>query len=671
MKQPTGSTKLRRSRGYATLLLVTTVSLLVATLLTIALRRNLTGMDAEAQAQLKQDYSQKEDAVLTALLHVVPNKAIGAMRTGSADHPGDFTWETIFTEALNLANAEQAVSSDLLTSLGLDEAVSANTGDTVYDSAGKFVFAPSKSPDGGLSLVNGGNSGEHHMLRNSAVRPHIPAPMMVSHSLQLLDRNYPIISFEKKHVSTLYGQDSLYYKGLHVSPDAYPLYNQIAYPDVKFGYRRPGELFVAKRNWWTFSLTFGKEDQVKTGVPPVTKTYVLSIYEIPSQLPLSASALMKVGRFADGTDWENVNLDGGIYADVLETEGDVALGSGSISARESVSLSEGTTVEGRSVDSNFNEPGKREERALESDSDFYDASVGGDVGKVAFIPLNPGTDFLKRSDDGDRSDRISPTGWNNYTRGANQAAMRLEILDVVSMERQIPTRIRFHYRDTDGATSHLTYTRNRNWPDGADDSFPFHTSVLENGRNAIAVYLDRLPAFLTSLGNAADLAANHSILISPDSTQPKVKEPDIPSSHHDLAVTLRGGADMSAYPKGFSIVTDLRLYIAETLNNVPVTPPADSGIPETNDYFPPLSLFTPEKRFGETVEAHKPFALRGQISSLKTNTGTTFNPLDLKGADDERVDPSRMSADLISIHSPAELPPIHLMNWMVTVEEIH
>lgn len=64
----------------------------------------------------------------------------------------------------------------------------------------------------------------------------------------------------------------------------------------------------------------------------MTKDYVLSIYEVPSQIPLSGDALLKVGQFADGSAWENVSLDGSVYAEKLETAGTVSLSAGAISA---------------------------------------------------------------------------------------------------------------------------------------------------------------------------------------------------------------------------------------------------------------------------------------------------------------------------------------------------
>lgn len=666
--------KFRHSRGYATLAGVAAVSLALISMLTFSLIANMHSFDTQAKAQMKQDYSQKEDAILTALLHIVPNKAIGAMKRHSALSPETYTWETIFEEALTVANAEQSADSTLLTSLDLSDAIIANTGDTTFETVDELVLSPSPPYNGERKLVNGGNWYEYRMLFQSNLYPFIPAPVMLSYNDYQLDQEYPIVSNEKRYVYNYQAYDQIYHKGLKVSSDAYPLYNQLEYPDVRFGYRRPGEKFVAKRNWWTFSLTFGKKDQEKTGLPPVKKTYVLSLYEIPSQVPLSATALMKVGKFEDGTDWENVTLDGSIYADKVETEGTVAMNKGSIAARKSLQLSSSTSINGKILDEDFDEVGKREARALQSDSDFYEASLAGNVGKVAFIPLNPGENFLTPGGDGDRSERISPTGWNYYTRGATRCAMRVEVSEMISEEVQVPVEIKFRYIDTDGNNQTRTYRRGLSWPtelQPGGDSFPFQTTVLENMRNALVLRMDRFPDFLASIDDAAGVDVNHSVLVRPQHWKETVSLPNVPSLDTDLCVTLRGGKDMTSYQKGFSVVTNMRLYIGETINSVQAPVPANSGLPSDAEYYPPISLFAPEKRFGESTIIENPIALRGQLNSLKNGNSDTFNPLELKTANDSRIASDLLDADLVSIESPAELPPVFMMNWMLTIEEVH
>ena len=167
------------------------------------------------------------------------------------------------------------------------------------------------------------------------------------------------------------------------------------------------------------------------------------------------------------------------------------------------------------------------------------------------------------------------------------------------------------------------------------------------------------------------ITVNNSILIRPAHWRTDVAQPSIPSTDDDLAVTLRGGKDMTEYTNGFSVVTNMRLYIGESLNSVAMTAPVNSGLPAGTEFYPPMSLFAPEKRFGESLSIKNPIDLRGQLSTLRNNSSDTFNPLELKTANDNRIASDLLDADLISLTSPAELPPIFMMNWMLTVEEVH
>lgn len=604
-------------------------------------------------------------------------KAIGAMRQGSASNATSFNWDTIFREALNAANAEQSISPQMLNSLNLGTAVSANTGDTTFSAVSQVVQAPLGTYAGGDNRVNGGNWWEYTMLGDPKIGPRVPAALQLSYENYLLDKQYPIVSFDKTYVSW-------YTKGLGLSATDYPRYNLIQYPDVKFGYKRPGEYFVAKRNWWVFSLKFGSHNEQRTGIPPVRKDYVLSIYEIPSQVPLSASALLKVGKFADGTAWENVTLDGSLVAERLTTEGSVVVSGGSVSARKSITVTGQAVVDGTNIEAGFDELGERESRATQTaaggannanaDSDFYSASVGGNVGKVAFIPLNRGTSTLLNTGDGTREERIAPTGWNHYTMAGRQSQMTLQIRKMVSATDQTPTEIRFRYRNTSNALVTVDYIRGSNWPteqEAGGNTFPFQTDELDNTKKALIVYLDRLPSFISSLSNTGGVTLNNSLYIMPLSGESTVVIPSIPAAEVDMAVSLRGGKDLPPFTRGLSIVSRYRVYIADTLNNVAAATPTNAGLPNGHVYYPPLSIFAPEKRFGESLSVDQPVEITGQLNSLKTGANDTVNPLEFLAGDDERIASSKIDANLTSLKSPAELPPIHLMNWLVTIEEVH
>ena len=119
------------------------------------------------------------------------------------------------------------------------------------------------------------------------------------------------------------------------------------------------------------------------------------------------------------------------------------------------------------------------------------------------------------------------------------------------------------------------------------------------------------------------------------------------------------------------MVTNLRLYLADSLNTVAVPIPSGSGLAAGTTYYPPISLFAPEKRFGETIEFENPVQFSGQVQSLSKDETSAFHPLDLKAGNGDDINADKINANLKIVRSPAELPPIHLMNWLVTIKEIH
>ncbi|MCB1234513.1 MAG: hypothetical protein KDM91_05535 [Verrucomicrobiae bacterium] len=656
--------KTRKASGFVSTSVVMSIAFIMLAGITYAYRAHVRSFEIEAKAQVKLDYSQKEEAVLRSLLSIVPNKAIGAMRRGSSSTAEIFTWETIFEEAIAKANAESAIEAEIAETFEREGLISANTGDSAIDSAGDIFSAV----EGHRGLVNPGNDAEHGLLFDPKVGDKLPAPLHSTGGTFLLDREYPIVSNEKYYIPA-------WSKGLGVPASTHSRFNLLRYPNIRFGYAKPGDWFVGKRNWWAFSITFGAHNTEETGIPARRKNYLLSIYEVPSQLPMSSAGFLSMGQHEDGTAWRDTSFLGGVFAGRLETRGDVALTGGVFAARNSATFSNSTTVEGRAVGNDFDALGVREAREARL-GDVFDASVGGDVGRVVFVPLNRGAEFFEfmGQSDGPDSERLSPTGWNAYSTGARQAQMRIRITRMASAGYQMPIQIRFYYRNRSGQLVYRTYTRGANWPTESESGgpeYPFQTDNLDLGKRALVLRLDRLPAFLDSLGDADDVTVNNSLVIYPDSNRSTVIAPSFPSADVDPVVVLRGGNDMSEYTNGFSFVTNLRTYIAESLNTVPIPTPSNSGYPAGQEFFPPVSLFAPEKRFGISLDQNSPVEFSGQLNSLKTDETDAFRPLDLQGADNGLVDPDLIHADLRHMRSPAELPPIFLMNWLVTIEEIH
>jgi len=135
-------------------------------------------------------------------------------------------------------------------------------------------------------------------------------------------------------------------------------------------------------------------------------------------------------------------------------------------------------------------------------------------------------------------------------------------------------------------------------------------------------------------------------------------------------VILQECADLTSFTKGFSLVTNLRLYFGDDFNTTAATPPA--GYTPAGTYYPPCSIFTPEKRYGVEVD---PFGVNfsGQVGSVIKEDDplhpAPVRPLDSKTMSGATVAASHIHVNLRPIIHPADLPPISMMNWLVLLEE--
>jgi hypothetical protein len=742
-----------RKSGYVSVMLVISTGTILSVLTIFAYRRATAAQSVQAQVQLRVDYSEKEEAILRGIVALAPNRAIRAMQSGSNASDAvrnPLRWQNIFTESLVLANARTSISTDLVNTINLPGMKVGNSGDTASTSPSEiFKAIPSET-----GYVSAGI--------NRSLGTGYPVPLTsTDNTTNTRDRLYPIISAKKT-----YGSSAQSGVGLPVG--TYSNFNLLKYPQINFGYAKPGEDFVAKRNWWAFSVDVGDNDDDKTYLARNKRNFVFSIYEVPSQLPISASSFMSLGEYASGDAWQNVKIDGGIFAGKAEVEGETAISS--LSSRRGMTLSSDSTVGGQSFTNNPFTPGVRE-AYLATVGEFFPVSLASESGRAAFIPINRGAEFFDRFSHTAESDSVSTTAWNEYSIGALQCAMRLDITKVQggSPVNPTPTEIRFQYYRNDGTRGTDTVQMGNGvtttLPQGyvkvcnENQSYTFTTAVdvaygdpdrgggftfrrgvtgtinfnnatfgdpnvgevksgywrplspitmkpTPGGQNCITVSPQRIPAYLASLndnaapvgpttvvgpfGNSGPNASpappyyNNSIAVNVDysnlgSTYPT--KPNIPCTSSDYGVILQDCSDLTAYKRGFSLVTNLRLYIGDDFNTVPATPPTGytPAITESNPtgrYMPPCSLFAPEKRYGVDVD---PFAvnLGGQIGSLskvdKVNAvdaeAAKVRPLDSKTMSGTAINAENITVNLSQIRHPAELPPISMMNWLVLLEE--
>jgi hypothetical protein len=706
------STSRRGKPGFVSYLLVLSTGLILTLLMVYTYRRAMNAQKTQSSVQLRTDYGEKEDAILRSIIAITPNRAIRAMKDGSNSSTtvsAPLSWQSIFTEALDLANSRTSIPTALKTSLNIADLKAGNSGDSPGGDPARIFKAI--SPDTGFVSVG----------LNRKLGSGFPDPLSTNSStVTTRDPLYPIISTRKLHGDL--AQNSV---ALPVAD--YPLYNLHTYPQINFGYARPGELFVAKRNWWAFSMNAAGADAVSTRLARPDRDFVLSIYEIPSQLAISASSFMSLGAYASGEAWQNVTISGGVFGGKVQVEGETAIPA--LATRRGMTLSGQSTVGGQSFVNNPFTPGVREAFQL-TQGQFFPVSLASESGRVAFVAINRGADYFDRFSHAAETNVLSNTSWNNYSIGALQCAMRLDITQVKSSTNMTPTALRFSYMEG-GSRKDLTLPLETgvatglppgyifaciedatyNFGDAVVDvaygkngvyafqtgvtgpitfdnarfgdplvgikkwgyyrpSFPFEIKNLASGKICVAVYPQRMKKFLESL-NADGPEVNNSLVVNVDYSTTTgsvwLTKPLIPCTDLDYGVILQECADLTSFPKGFSLVTNLRTYIGDDFNHVPTTPP--TGFTPVGDYYPPCSLFMPEKRYGVDDDRFE-VEMRGQVGSLASETNANpISPLESKGMSGIAIPSSRITVNLKPITHPAELPPITMMNWLVVLEE--
>ncbi|WP_206026142.1 hypothetical protein [Roseimicrobium sp. ORNL1] len=618
--------------------------------LAMVYRSSLIKRDQAAKSQLRIDYHQREEALMRALVASFPAKVVACMKGNYADST-TYSWNAIFADAIQRAAASEAISTSMKQAMGLGANVrQADVGDDNAATVQSWITSLS----GQAGRVTPGISSYEDDFTAAGLAGKVPPFLKSTPALEAADENRPVVSPEK-----VYAEQSA---GLLASVTSYPKFNKIDYPNIRFGYAKPGEPFVAKRNWWAFSVRYGEGDV------GVTKNYILSLYEVPSQLPIEAATFAEIGQYEGGTAWgANITIEGGIYADSLKMNG--AHGASRLAGRESIELDAPLELDGTTVDNDFDAMGVRESMHASAKTNILPVALSANSGRVVFYPIPSGTAFLNKFVG-------TPTKWDQYKSGAIDCKVTIEALAMVSLDDQTPTSIRVKYKTPSGTTQTTVLTRNSNWPSAVEtggDVIPFQTELTSTGRSCITVSPGLLNAWLLSKGGASVLT-NNSLHISVDATADPltVKALSSPPAEGDMCAIIRKGKDLTSFTKGFSLVGPVRVYIGDDLNEYPLpSVPTDAGFPTgTASYYPPMSIFASELRVG-TTQNNRLFEHKGQMGSLQTGSTSAWRPMDMKSGKDDTVHTNDISADLTPLESPAELPPIHQLNWLVVIEEIN
>jgi hypothetical protein len=553
----------------------------------------------------------------------------------------------VFQDSLRAASSQAALPEAVVAGLNLGSTRRGDVGEHTAAELENWLTSLTGVP----GQVTPGTTAYEAVFRLPEFAGKVPPLLAAPSGLADTDAVRPVVALDKVYPSQA--------AGLLADVARFPRYNLIAYPNIRFGYAKPGDPFVAKRNWWAFTLNFG-------GELGRAKHYILSLYEVPSQLPIEGAAFTEIGRHLDGTAWAaSISIEGGIYGDSLLMN--ASHGASRLAGRREIEMESAIELAGSTVGGDFDDPGVREQLQAASGSRSLPVALSANSGRVVFFPIPTGPAFLDRTQPG-------PAPWDSYVGGGNSCRVTVEALSMVSYEDQTPVALRIRFQGANGAVQEVVLRRGENWPtilEAGGDILPFQTELTNSERSCVTFYPSLFNAWVQSQGGAS-VEVNHSFHFStvPSADPLTVRPFSSPPAAEDMCVILRKGKDLTGYTAGLSIVAPLRVYLGDDINAVAApTAPEGSGLPEGAVFYPPMSIFSAELRVG-TTPFNRPFSHYGQIGTLTSAGAEVWRPLDVRSGTDEVVHSDGIEAELSPLRSPAELPPVHQMNWLVVIEEI-
>jgi hypothetical protein len=657
-------TNLQRKRsdhGVSLILLVSTIGL--ASIITVAAVL-VAASYSQGRARLasaKVDVATREDALMREILQ----QTATGMLPGTNGVTGPIlNWTAIMTNAANNLRATSYVDPAELAALQSTGAIPANvTSANLGDTAGTL-----------LGIFNGpfgGTSGVPNIVSGSTNNPAVQPPLMNWSGGTTLSSATASTTPQEFFLGSL---------NTAVTPPLQSVGNrwaQLTYPNIRFGYKQPGNLFVARRVWWCIPVVYqpaqpNAEYQAVTDPASVNSyktaqaNYVLSAYEIPSQLPISGNANLQIGADPSGTAWgNNISVTGSISGNQISLSGGTYSG---VSSRQLVQVNNPATVGGvayssDSTGSAFDQPGTREQMALtQTPGAAAPVSVVGNDGKALLVPVMPGNDFYMAAPG-------TPTHWDLYARPYYRCRIRVIISGtnstIIYSPNQTPTTntaagaitVQIIYLPDpssspdqilgfqDSAATTLTYTQT-SIAAGGLPAYMNYTSTTTGDRNILIIDVGNM---VNALGNPAGL---YSIYIGSNPTT----EPDAPSTANDPGVAITNTNDLHAFTSGLSIVTNQTLYLLDQFNQV--TPQF------------PTSLYAPQVRYGISP-TNPQVNLTGQVAVVATPGQSSVNPLNFTNVNGGSIGLSNTTVTLTEVTNPTLIPPITALNLLFTIEKEH
>src|SRR6266478_2087818 len=386
----------RNERGEALLLTISIIGFAIIVMVAAFLLSASLAQDTERVAAAKVDIATREDALMRAILQQTATGVIPAnIGTGAG-----LNWTPIMTNAVNRVAATSYVDPNEVSTLLTPGVIPANMGDPDDGSAALSIFqgynnreVPLGGTIGVASLVGLSNS----IAYNPTVEP--PELVWVANS------NISAATAATNPLQFLLGSQVSATGTPNTSPSG--RWGTVPFPNIRFGLMRPGDTMVARRVWWRIPVLYQTALQTieaqtagtnVTRYPGMLSNYILSIYEIPSQLPITGNANIQLGLNPDGSGWGNtssttnqVQITGSIYGDAVQLNGGTY--SGGISSRNQVNVLNSSSVAGEDfADNTYNNLGVREQKDLTRAIGAAPVSIAGDSGKALLAPLCPGQD---------------------------------------------------------------------------------------------------------------------------------------------------------------------------------------------------------------------------------------------------------------------------------------
>ena len=656
--------------------------------------------DTARLASAKVDIATREDALMREILL---QTAIGMLPSTADGSSGPvLSWTQIMTGAVTALNATSYVDPIELAALQTAGAIPANvtlanTGDTGGALLGIFQGYSNEVP-------YGGTSGLANLVPVNAALTAVEPPLMNWSGTGLTAAN-ALLNPQEFFLGSFYTAVAA---PAVTQVSASKRWGLILYPNIRFGYKNIGDPFVARRVWWRIPLVYNTgqytvEDQGGANqiyrYPSAAANYVLSVYEIPSQLPISGNANLQIGTNVDSTAWgSGVSITGSIYGSQIQVAGGTY---GGISARQAVNVLNPATVAGTPYsNSAFDAIGTRENMALtQANAGAAAISVSGNDGKVLVVPVAPGNQFYMTAPgipgtethwdlyarpyyrcririiiSGTNSTLIyNPNASPQMSAASNAGAISVNVIVLPDSGTGKPDQI-LGFRDS-AAPPANTYSQ-ASYADPASNLPPWmtYTSTGSTGstqaRNILIINVGLMVTTLDSTLGSTQAQLYSLFVGSNPRTEPGVS----PSTTSDPGVAITGANDLSAFANGLSIVSNQTLYLLDAFNQINLV---GGTLP------PPTSIFAPDVRYGISGTTPVSTTIIGQVSVDQASpltqalpTPTPGSPLQFLDASGNKVSTSTNTFTLTEITSlgpnppnpPSQMPPITRLTLLFTIE---